>query len=259
LIGATSIELSARVVGCSVEKWQYKSGGNWSDITGQTGTTLTVLPTDPYFENNVANFKVVTNLEEVYDLHSITKLYDGAAGGEAFLATLSNEDSYVACDYLGNPVTGAFDNIYTGYTVYFGDQDITTSSTLTVTEDPQTGVTGDWTTKNGVRVYQIKTLTASTGIVNFNFSYVYEVVENGVTVKKTKTATRTMYLTKLRAGQDGVTPKIYRIHCPTAIKKDKDGNYNSITITAEEISGTTVAAYTGRYKILNGTTELYNE
>lgn len=259
LTGATSIELSARVVGCSVEKWQYKSGDGWLDIAGQTGTTLTVLPTDPYFDNNVANFKVVTNLEEVYDVHSITKLYDGAAGGEAFLATLSNEDSYVACDYYGNPVEGAFENIYTGYTVYFGDLDITTSSSLIVSATPQTGVTGYWTTKDDVKVYQINTLTASTGIVDFNFSYEYEVVENGETVKKKKTASRTMYLTKLRAGQDGVTPKIYRIHCPTAIKKDKDGNYNSITITAEEISGTTVAAYTGRYKILNGATELYSE
>lgn len=258
LIGATSIILNARVVGCSVEKWQYKSGSNWSDITGQTGTTLTVLPTDSYFENNVANFKVVTNLDEVYDLHSITKLYDGAAGGEAFLATLSNEDSYVACDYLGEPIDGAFDNIYTGYTVYFGDEDITASSGLTVTADPQSGVTGDWKTKNGVRVYQIENLTTSTGIVNFDFSYVYNVVEDGVTKQKKKTASRTMYLTKLQAGKDGVTPKIYRIHCPTAIKKDKDGNYNQITITAEEISGTTVTAYTGRYKILNGSTVLYD-
>lgn len=258
LIGATSIELSARVVGCSVQSWQYKSGNNWITISGQTSAKLTVLPTDEYFDNNVATFKVVTDIEEVYDLHSITKLYDGAAGGELFLATLSNEDSYVACDAAGNPVSGAFDSIYTSYSVYYGDTEVTSSKDLTVVVTPQTGVTGEETTIDGKKVYKITGLSSLTGIVTFDFTYKFSVVENGVTVTKTKTAQKTMYLTKLKAGQDGVTPDIFKISCPTAVKKDKDGNYGALTITAEKIHGTTVTPYTGRYKILNGSTVIFD-
>lgn len=74
----TSIQLTAiakNVTDAGV--WQYKSGNDWLPLVGKQQTT--VLPTDPCFIGNVATIRYFIN-NNIYDIHSITKVQDGNDG-----------------------------------------------------------------------------------------------------------------------------------------------------------------------------------
>ncbi len=71
----------------TIAKWQYKKAdGAWadypttSDNANITSGSLVVKPSHTVFFNNVATIKVTTSDNNCYDVHSITKLYDGATG-----------------------------------------------------------------------------------------------------------------------------------------------------------------------------------
>lgn len=87
LVGATQATLSAQVQGVELLGWQYKkSDGTWadypttSDNSNITGATLIIKPGHAVFFNNVAQIKLLTDDDDVYDTITITKVYDGAAG-----------------------------------------------------------------------------------------------------------------------------------------------------------------------------------
>lgn len=87
LVGAAQIALSALVQNVNISTWQYKSAsGAWvtypttSDNANVTGATLIVKPAHAVFFNNVATIKLATDDANVYDVITITKLYDGTTG-----------------------------------------------------------------------------------------------------------------------------------------------------------------------------------
>lgn len=87
LVGAAQIALSALVQNVNISTWQYKKAdGTWatypttSDNANVTGATLIIKPAHAVFFNNVATIKLATDDANVYDVITITKLYDGTTG-----------------------------------------------------------------------------------------------------------------------------------------------------------------------------------
>lgn len=287
LTGAESITLEAHTTNCSISSWQYKnSAGTYEDIkvggnkmsattfvldlkNNKIGTAGSTVDADPnqFFVNDVATIRLQTNDADVYDVHMIAKIYDGAAGSDVLNATLSNEDMYVPCDSKGNPTDNAFNNAYTSITVYNGDTDITNYRGVTITSTNDAGVIGEWVrqpagtdddkTPNAERdttpaQYKVTGLATDTGKVTFTIKYTFEDI-NGKTI--TKTIVKTFYLTKLKAGADGETPSVYSLELSTlALNKTADGTKtytpSSFTARAYKITGDKREEYTtGRYKV----------
>lgn len=87
LVGATQATLNAQVQGVEILGWQYKkSDGTWadypttSDNADITSATLIVKPTHAVFFNDVATIKLLTDDDAVFDIITITRMRDGAAG-----------------------------------------------------------------------------------------------------------------------------------------------------------------------------------
>lgn len=87
LVGATQATLNAQVQGVEILGWQYKkSDGTWadypttSDNADITSATLIVKPTHAVFFNDVATIKLLTDDDAVFDVITITRMRDGAAG-----------------------------------------------------------------------------------------------------------------------------------------------------------------------------------
>lgn len=244
--GAESITLTAKLSNCDVNNWQYKdANGDWQTISGQVSTELTVSAKDntDYFVNDVAIIRLNTNIDTLYDLHSITKIYDGAAGQDVLAVSLSNEDMYVPCDKGGNILQGGLDKAITTITVYNGNDDVTTDAATTITV-ATSGATGAWTTQN--KTYKVSNISALTATIEFTVTY-------AVSSTVSKIVKKTFYLTKLLAGADGVSPTIHelRLSTTTLNKTALTHTYtpSSFTISAKAITGTTESDYAGRFKI----------
>ena len=110
LVGASQSVLTAQVQGGSIAKWQYKdSSGAWTDYPTTSdngnisGATLIVKPSHAVFFNNVAQIRLLTDDENVYDVVTITKIYDGvkgdsgSAGAGGLSVILGNEAQTIAC------------------------------------------------------------------------------------------------------------------------------------------------------------------
>jgi hypothetical protein len=290
--------LEASLTNCGVSAWQYKgtdgeyknirvNGSNLTSTTlyinlkdGKIGSDSTnataplsetdVNTTNPnnLFVNDVATIRLLTNDTNIFDVHMITKIYDGAAGTDVLNVTLSNEDMYIPCKSDGTPTSNdAFSNATTSITVYNGNDNITNYRGVSIEATRDEGVSGDWVTQPAgtdsdetneddrnlaPAEYKVTGLTTDTGKVTFTVTYSYKSVD-GEDLQKT--VVKSFYLTKLRAGVDGRTPIIYSLKVPSvAINKSSDGqkkyNPNSITIGASQTSGNTTTDYAvGRYKV----------
>ena len=110
LVGASQSVLTAQVQGVTIAKWQYKnSSGAWTDYPTTSdngnisGATLIVKPSHAVFFNNVAQIRLLTDDEKVYDVVTITKIYDGvkgdsgSAGAGGLSVILGNEAQTIAC------------------------------------------------------------------------------------------------------------------------------------------------------------------
>ena len=99
LVSASTITLTATLSNTSIKEWQYKnSEGNWTKYPNSTTTdTLTVSPDDNVFVNDVAVIKLVTTDSDIFDIHQIVKLHDGAAGSDTYTCILSNDVQSVPC------------------------------------------------------------------------------------------------------------------------------------------------------------------
>lgn len=107
------ITLAANCIGdLTVGKWYYKSSDNWVVIeNSQNKTSLEILNSASYFQNNVATIKVVSEESEgYYDIMSIYKVSNGKDGenGEdgdsPFLVYITNENISFAADENGKVV-----------------------------------------------------------------------------------------------------------------------------------------------------------
>ena len=253
LITGSTITLTAKVNNVSIQAWQYKdSSGDWTTYPNSTtGETLTVNESDDVFVNDVATIQVITNDANVYDIHSITKLRDGAPGDNAVTAVLSNEDQMIAFPNSGSPdFTDAKSQIY----IYNGGIIDTQNWTITQAKTSNLTTTPSKTVVNNDTV-AVTAMTGDTGTVTF-------------TCKRTGFAdiVKKFSVVKVAQGANGVTPTIYTLECSgVAVNKTTPSDDSAVTYTPSTIVVTAYsktgnnarAEYAGRFKITSGTTAIY--
>lgn len=238
LVSSRMIKLEANAVNCSITGWQYKDGSgtfqnilrNGSPVTGKE-LVIDAVDNDSYFINRTATLKVITSESGVYDIHTITKLYDGIAGTSTLSVVISNEDIWIPCDQNGKPTDKAFSDVYTKITVYDGIEDVTSTATITV---ETSAVTGTWTRSEAK--YTVTGLDADVGSVTF-------------TVKQgERTAIKVFNLTKLRAGQDGESAVILRVFAPGGNIVNQDEEYVDLSyILTKGSESVTANSFTWAY------------
>lgn len=234
IVGSESIKLTAKLDNCSINSWQYKNGDTWVPIG--TDTDITINATDNYFSNEIATIRLLTNVEGLYDLHTITKIYDGAPGESVLSVVLDNEDIYVPCNSDGSLTEGALSDASTKIYVYEGNKEVTDKATIKPTAS---GAAGTYNSIN--HTYTVTSMTAETARISFEVTY------GGTTVNKI------FNLTKLKAGVNGVTPTIYSIESShLTVNRNINNNYSPSSVTFNAYSKTgndNKIAYTGRFKI----------
>lgn len=260
LVTSGTITLTATVNNVSISTWQYKqSDGTWANYPNLSATqlkaaTLAVKSTDAVFTSDVATIKVLTDDANVYDIHSITRLRDGAPGDKAVSAVLTNDNQRIPCDAEGNPISGAFDEARSQVIIYNGGIDdtanwtISTAATNATITRSKTTATNDTVTVTGI--------SSATGSVTFTCQ------RSGY-----GNIIKTFSLVKVTAGQNGTSPTIYSLDCSAlAINKttpsgDTAAAYSptSVTIKAYEQTGSATKTIftTGRFWIKAGSTNIY--
>ena len=257
--GASTITLTATYTSnVAVYGWYYYnySTSQYVSLNGVTGATIdgntcTITHTSPIFANNKAKIKVTarrsdetgpsyTELTSVYDEYEIIKLFDGPVGAPGDVSVsivVSNEDQMIPCDGQGQPTAHAFDLATTTVKVLEGSSNVTTNNISTgyrITAS-LTGVT----TTNGMQYDSVNHLYdfAVTGWDANNDS------EQGyVTFEATRTGyptlTKIMSLTKIKTGQDGVSPTVYQLSItPNNVTTNATGTTTAqVTLTASVVA-----------------------
>lgn len=252
-----TITLEASVNNVSISKWMYYNpeatgadAQGYVVYPGSSNTaTLTVNPTDNVFVSDVAKIKLVTTDEDTYDIFTITKLRDGAAGQAIISAVLTNEDQMIPFDKNGNPVSGAYDGAVSTLNIYKGSSEVTSEWTITKSF---TNVTEDSSTTSIPNQVKVASITANTGKVIFSCTKnSYGAGENAFT--------KEFSLVKIQAGADGTTPTIYSIESDhVAVNRTADDSNvvfspSSVVFTAYQQTGATKTAYPGRIQFyVNG-------
>lgn len=245
-----TITLTGTVAGVSITGWQYKSGNNWLTYpNSSTTSTLTVSPSDNVFSNDNATIKLVTSDNSVYDIFTITKLYDGVKGDSVLSAVLTNEDQMLPADKNGKVIS--YSGAETELTIIEGNTDVTSSWYITKTYSPTTLSSLDAAT-NSNEVDFTSVATTSTVLNSYDTAYV--LFECRETQNGTIKFSRKFSLTKVKTGQDGTTPTIYSLES-TSIVVNADpkinnvySNHNPSTVTfnAYRQTGNIKEAYPGR-------------
>lgn len=254
LVGTSQATLTVQVQGVTVSKWQYKnSSGAWadypttSDNTSITGGTLVVKPTHSVFVNNVAQIRVTTSENDVYDTLTISKIYDGAkgdkgnpgsAGTGGLSVVLGNETQTIACTSEGK--TSAASTISIPFTGYVGiTQTACTCAVGTlptgITVKTNTAATASATGKLELAVAASSDL-GSASTLNGNITLTFNI--------SGKTVTKVFTWTKSKAGSNGVAAVVFSVYAPNGtIVQNQSG---SIQLATSAYSGTTAitgAAY----------------
>lgn len=246
IVGATSITLTGKVNNVSISEWQYQSATNpvtWTKYPGSgTGTTLTVNATDSTFINDKCIIRLMTSDNTVYDLHTITKLRDGAAGSATVSAVLTNDDQSIPI-INGTPDYSA---ATTRIIIYNGGSNDTANWTITLSGSTGVTFSGSRTTANNDTV-SVTGMTTDSGTVTF-------------TCRKTGEADiiKTFSVIKIPAGQDGVSPTIYSIDADNyALNRAENDTLtpSSVTFRAYSQTGNNPKGnYEGRFKIFENIT-----
>ena len=248
LVGASQATLTVQVQGVTVSKWQYKnSSGAWtdypttSDNTSITGGTLVVKPTHSVFVNNVAQIRVTTSENDVYDTLTISKIYDGAKGDKGnpgstgsggISVILGNETQTIACTSAGKTAAAAIISIpFTGYV------GITQTATTCTVGTLPTGIT-------------LKTNTASTasaaGKVELSVAASSDlgnasVLTGDIVLTFTisgKSVTKIFTWTKSKAGSNGSSAVVFSVYAPNGtIVQNQSG---TLTLATSAYVGSTV-------------------
>ena len=250
-----TITLEASVNNVSISSWKYYNpdaagadAQGYVVYPGSSNTaTLTVDPNDSVFINDVVKIKLVTTDTNTYDIFTITKIKDGAAGQSTISAVLSNEEQMIPFDKNGNPISGAYTDAKTELTIYQGSTNVTNQWTIS---KQATGVT-DSAAENYKAT--ITNISGNTGKVTF-------------TCTKTgqPTFTKEFTLVKIQAGADGTTPTIYSLESSAlAVNKAEGGSFNPQTVTFNAYYQTgngAKTAYEGRIQFyVNGSSSITDE
>ena len=254
LVGASQATLTVQVQGVTVSKWQYKnSSGAWadypttSDNTSITGGTLVVKPTHSVFVNNVAQIRVITSENDVYDTLTISKIYDGAkgdkgnpgsAGTGGLSVVLGNEAQTIACTSVGK--TSAASTISIPFTGYVGiTQTACTCAVGTlptgITVKTNTAATASATGKLELAVAASSDL-GSASTLNGNITLTFTI--------SGKTVTKIFTWTKSKAGSNGANAFVFSVYAPNGtIVQNQSGSIQLATSAYSGTTAITAAAY----------------
>lgn len=243
LTSASSIVVTANLINTSISQWQYKtSSGSFTKYPNSgTKTTLTVKATDTVFINNVAIIRCLTT-DNLYDLHQIIKLKDGAAGADTYSCILSNDSQSVPCASNGTLYSTSLNGCTSAITVYHGGEDDTENWTITTT--PSSGVTGTY--DSSTYTYTVTGLTVDSGYVEFI-----------ATKAGNASITKRFNIIKERSGADGDDAVFHNIIMNVPVLKLSESGVfipTAITFSAQKIVGDkSPSTYTGRFKIYEST------
>lgn len=201
LIGSNAITLSAKLSNVSVVQWQYKKADGTYAAYPTTSNpsikevTLKVLSTESLIWNNdMATIKLVTSDSKVFDIHTISKLRDGAPGENTVSAVLSNENHLLPTSSNGS--VKSFVGAETEIHVYEGGEDVSSLWTISVVKG--NGLSGTY--NSSTHVFTPTALTTDASYAEF-------------TCAKTGYANivKRYTITKQYAGADGNDAVIYSI------------------------------------------------
>lgn len=251
IVGSDTIILYSTLSNVSIDQWQYKNNqGNFVAFpttynTTNTGTTLTVKDTENIFNGRKATIKLATTDSNIYDIHVITQIWDGAAGTDTVSAVLTNENHYLPSTSDG--VVKSWNGASSTIRIYEAGVDETSSWSITT----QLG--------NGLNgTYDSSTYTFTPSALTLDTSYVDFVC----TKQDYSPITKRFTLTKVQQGADGDDAVIYECEASSyAVNMNESGVYTPSTVTFyayyTQGSTTTKTSYDGRFKIYtstNGTT-----
>ena len=239
LVGNSSITITATVNNVSISSWKYQNGsGSWVTYpNSDNSSTLVVNATDNVFFNDKCVIKLVTSDNNIFDVHTITKLKDGAAGTATVSAVLTNDDQMIPFDKSG---VGDFSSATSQIIIYESGQNVTSSYSIAQTYDNVTATASRTDVANDT--VAVTAISASTGNVTFT-----------CTRSGYDSVVKTFSLVKVEAGADGVTPTIYSLEADTyAINKSITGvlTPTSVTFTGySQTGGNAKTDYSGRFQI----------
>ena len=249
-----NITVTVQVQGVTVSKWQYKnSSGAWadypttSDNTSITGGTLVVKPTHSVFVNNVAQIRVTTSENDVYDTLTISKIYDGAkgdkgnpgsAGTGGLSVVLGNEAQTIACTSEGK--TSAASMISIPFTGYVG---ITQTACTCAVGTLPTGITvktNTAATASAVGKLELAVAASSdlgsASTLNGNITLTFTI--------SGKTVTKIFTWTKSKAGSNGANAIVFSVYAPNGtIVQNQSGSIQLATSAYSGTTAITAAAY----------------
>ena len=247
IVGSDTIVLESTLSNVAVNQWQYKNAqGNFvafptTNNPSISGVTLTVKADENIFVNRTATIKLLTTDNDIYDIHVITKIYDGVAGTDTVSAVLTNENHY-----LPSTTTGAVKS-WNGAssTIHIYEAGVDETSSWTITTQTGDGLTG---------TYDGTTCTFTPSALTLDTSYVDFVC----TKSGHSTITKRFTLTKVQQGADGEDAVIYECEASVyALNMDESKVYTPSTVTFyayyTQGSTTTKSAYSGRFKIYTST------
>ena len=248
IVGSDTITLTANLVNVSISQWQYKNAqGNYVAYPATvnndsiTGDTLVVSAADGVFIDRTASIKLVTNDNSVFDVHTITKIYDGAAGTDTISVVLTNENHYLPCASNGNVKSWAG----AGTQIYVYEAGVNVTSEWNIAANLGTGLSGE---------YSSSTHTFTPSALTTDASYVDFVCTKTGFAQITKRYT----ITKVQQGADGEDAVIYQCEADSYTLNLNESNVftpSSVTFYSYKKIGEaqTKTTYSGRFKIYEST------
>lgn len=248
LITNPKITLTANLTNVDVVQWQYKdSAGNFAAFPTTNNTVINGSTIDVYasedilFNNDICVVKLVTSSATVFDVVTITKLRDGAAGGNSVVAVLSNDSCTIPCSSDGTVLS--YNGADTKISVYLGGIEETSDWTIVVTKG--TEIDGTW--NDATHTFVVTSLTCDSSYVEFSCS------KDGYS-----TITKRFTILKGRSGTAGADAVVYSVDSsvPVIVKNSSDVfTPTSVVFFATKQVGASVTktAYNGRFKIYEST------
>lgn len=267
--GSGIITLNAETSGgASITYWEYQKQENnaivWDTFPNSSGqSSISINHTPPAgtsfnpFIGDKCNVRVLTSDQNVYDMHTITKLYDGVPGTDA-IAVLTNDDQmipYVWSDEQQKYV-GDFSQATTQLSIFENGEDVTSQWTITPTASQVHFVAQPGSDNSIIHVDYF--LTDGVGGPEYTSGTVTLTCRNG-----TRTRIKTFNVVRIQSGADGASPTIYSLE-PSCyvINKSVSGatttfNPNAVTFSAYQQTGDVKEAYSGAFKIYLNITKEY--
>lgn len=249
LVGPSSIALNGEIQGVTQIKWKYKnSSGNFvdypttTDNASITSSVLIVKPTHDIFVNNVATIKLTTEDTDIYDIISISKLYDGAAGSAGaggLSVVIGNESQILVANADTNHTITSATTITIPITAYKGTS--ITSCTLTTPTGLPSGMTASQSTSNNVITLTLSVAAGATLGAKDNGTITLAITSNGQTINKIFSWAKAV---KGNTGATGKNAVVFTVFAPNGtVFINQSG-----TLTLD------TQAYDGSTKITSGAT-----